>query len=93
MKSNLKAGDTVWDFGANIGGYSLLASKIVGRLFVAVKAMGAFVLSGADNPDKAIPALSWHSATSSPKPHRMQGRFLLLVVRSRYAQAPARYAA
>lgn len=30
MKSHLRAGDTFWDVGANIGWFSLLASKIVG---------------------------------------------------------------
>jgi FkbM family methyltransferase len=30
MKSTLRAGDTFWDIGANIGWFSLLASKIVG---------------------------------------------------------------
>jgi FkbM family methyltransferase len=30
MKSNLRADDTFWDIGANIGWFSLLASKIVG---------------------------------------------------------------
>jgi hypothetical protein len=30
MKSNLRAGDTFWDIGANIGWFSLLAAKIVG---------------------------------------------------------------
>src|SRR5262249_21386484 len=30
MKIHLRAGDTFWDIGANIGWFSLLASKIVG---------------------------------------------------------------
>jgi FkbM family methyltransferase len=30
MKTNLRPGDTFWDIGANIGWFSLLASKIVG---------------------------------------------------------------
>jgi hypothetical protein len=30
MKNNLKAGDMFWDIGANIGLFSLLASKITG---------------------------------------------------------------
>jgi FkbM family methyltransferase len=51
MKSNLKAGDTFWDIGANIGLYSLLASGIVGpdgRVFSFEPSPDAFSLLSAN---------------------------------------------
>jgi FkbM family methyltransferase len=51
MKSNLKAGDTFWDIGANIGWYSLLASRIVGpdgRVFSFEPSPDAFNLLSAN---------------------------------------------
>ena len=47
MKSNLRAGDTFWDVGANIGLFSLLAAKVVGpkgRIFSFEPAPDVFQL-------------------------------------------------
>ena len=51
MKAHLRAGDTFWDIGANIGWFSLLASKIVksnGKIFAFEPSPDVFKLLSVD---------------------------------------------